>query len=101
MTYRAAPKVLRNGKLVPRYGGSAEAESTDVSVVAEADVEEAGPPLSAGRKAVIILFFVSIMLPISGQLGTVRMTPYTLLLLLAFFPIAVSWLGKKHPSSEE
>lgn len=59
-------------------------------------VELEDPPVGAGRKALIVIFLLSLLTPIAGDLGTLRMTPYTAVLLVLFFPMLFMWMGRKH-----
>lgn len=84
--------VLRRGRLVrnrPVHADTAEhAETSEPTVIHEVDP---AAELSFGRKAAIVAFILSLIIPISFSLGPVRLSPTILFLLLAYYPSLVVW----------
>ncbi len=95
MSYRPSPLVLRGGKLVPRYPENAPEPLSGSASAGDAPLVSEEPPMSGGAKVLVLMFLMSLMIPLSGDLGTLRMTPYTAILLVGFAPWFFSWLGRK------
>ena len=93
MNYRPSALVLRNGRLVRRYRDE-PANAASPAIVE--DVEEAEPRFGKPRRFALTLFLLSLLIPLSVSLMSVRLTPYTLVLIVAFIPLLISWIGQKY-----
>lgn len=92
-THSQPKVVLRNGRLVhtqPPVNEPQQDQEVELRHEIVPDV-----PLGGGRKALILLFVVALLLPFNVNLGPLRLTPATFFLLLAFLPMLGIWLFRK------
>lgn len=83
--------VMRRGRLVRSNVASAD-QAMEIESASIVDY----PPLKLPTATMIVLMVVSIFIPISYSLGTMRMTPYLALLVVAFLPMLVIWaMGRR------
>lgn len=93
MNYRPSALVLRNGHLVRRYRDEAKNAPVPASVE---NLEEIEPRFGKPRRFALTLFLMSLLIPLSVTVMSIRLTPYTFVLIVAFVPLLVTWIGQKY-----
>lgn len=83
---------MRDGRLSLASARVRSTES-DLTLSSLEDCEQ--PVLTAARKALIVLFVVSLLAPFNVNLGPLRLTPVLGYLVLAFLPIVTIWLIRR------
>lgn len=84
--------VVRDGRL-SMAGGAVDA--TGITSVDDAEEASEVSAFGFGRKALIVLFILSLLAPFTANLGPLRLTPVLFYLLLAFLPSMAVWLFRR------
>jgi hypothetical protein len=83
---------LRNGQLARR---SAPKPNKAEPLEGAAEQPSMAAAFGTGSRAMIVLFVLSVLLPLNWRIGSIRLTPYLLLLALSTLPCMALWLGRR------
>ncbi|MBC2662458.1 O-antigen ligase family protein [Novosphingobium flavum] len=99
MSYRRAPAVIRQGKLVVRRSSEDPAAGSAAASNSEVPPQSAElPKLSQRRKLALLLTVLFTVIPFSLKMASLRLTPMIIMLIIMIIPMTFGWLRRRYGS---